>query len=71
MALECGPPPDQQQAIHILIELLPRVDWYLKTEARSCLAEHFEVARDQIEQEIARRSSVSGKERLSISCCEF
>jgi hypothetical protein len=63
MALECGLPPDQQQAVQKLIELLPRVDWFLKTEARSFLAEHFEVARGQIEQEITRRNSASDKER--------
>jgi hypothetical protein len=63
IALECALASDQQNAVHKLIELLPRIDWFLKTEARLFLAEHFEIARDQIEQEIARRSSVSGKER--------
>jgi hypothetical protein len=63
IALGCGLPSEQQHAVHKLIELLPRVDWFLKTEARSSLAEHFEVARDQVEQEIARRSSTSDKER--------
>lgn len=63
IALEYGLEIDQQRAVRILIESFPYVDWYLKTETRSCLAEHFKVAREQIEQEIARRSSTSDKER--------
>ena len=63
IALEAGPEPDKWRAVRRLIEILPRADWFVRTEARAALAGHFDIAREQVEDEIARRMKADGKER--------
>lgn len=63
IALQAGTPADRTKAVHKLIEILPRADWFLRTYARSCLADHYEVARQQIDSEIVSRNSAGDKER--------
>ncbi|MGC2313029.1 MAG: hypothetical protein WA516_10275, partial [Candidatus Acidiferrales bacterium] len=46
-------------AIQRLIEMLPRVDWFLRGDARTALLEHFDISREAIEDEIARRTAAS------------
>jgi hypothetical protein len=63
IALQVGSTPDQTKAAKKLIESLPRADWFLRTYVRSCLADHYDVARPQIESEIATRNAGDDKER--------
>jgi hypothetical protein len=63
MALNAGQAEDKQKAVDRLLDCLAAAGWFLKTEARSCLAEHFEAARAQIEREIEHRTSASGAAR--------
>jgi hypothetical protein len=62
IGLEVAPKPDQLRAVHRLIEMLPRVDWFLRTDVRMALLEHFDVSRELIEDEIARRTAASAKD---------
>jgi hypothetical protein len=62
IGLEVGPMPDRWRAVRRLIEMLPRAGWFLRTEARAALAEHFDVAQEAIEDEIARRMVASPKD---------
>jgi HEAT repeat protein len=63
IGLELAPSPDKWRAVRRLIEMLPRANWFLRTEAQAALADHFEVAQEAIEDEIARRRSSSSKEQ--------
>lgn len=63
IALRIGTPTDQVKAVDKLIETLPRADWFLRTYARSCLADYYAIARAKIESEIASRSRAGDKER--------
>jgi hypothetical protein len=63
IGLEVAPMPDRWRAVHRLIEMLPRVDWFLRTETSVALAEHFDIAREAVEDEIARRTVASFKDR--------
>jgi len=63
IALAVAPMPDKWRAIRRLIEMLPRADWFLRTEARAALAEHFDVAQEAVEDEIARRMNSGKKEQ--------
>jgi HEAT repeat protein len=63
IGLELASLPDKWRAVRRLIEMLPRADWFLRTEARAALADHFDVAQEAVEDEIARRSSSSAKEQ--------
>lgn len=55
IALETAPEPERWRGVRRIIETLPAADWFLRTEARAALAGHFELAQEQIEDEIARR----------------
>ncbi|MFZ0640693.1 MAG: hypothetical protein WA020_02185 [Candidatus Acidiferrales bacterium] len=63
MAMKICPPHDRELAIQRLIEALPTADSFVRTEARTCLAENFSFARPQVETEIARRRKASRKEQ--------
>jgi hypothetical protein len=63
IALAIAPPPDKCRAIHRLIEMLPRAGWFLRTEARAALAEHFAFAQEAVEDEIAKRMTSGTKEQ--------
>jgi HEAT repeat protein len=63
IGLEAAPIPERSRAVHRLIEMLPRADWFLRTEARTALAEHFDIAREPVEEEIARRIRSDGAEQ--------
>lgn len=63
IGLEIAPEPDKRHAIRQMIETLPRADWFLRTEARAALAEHFGIAQKEIEDEIAQRTKADGKEQ--------
>jgi hypothetical protein len=54
--------PDRLGAVRRLIEMLPRADWFLRTDARAALAEHFDIAREEIEDEIAQRTTTPSKD---------
>jgi hypothetical protein len=62
IGLEVPQMPDRWRAVRRLIEMLPRADWFLRTEARAALAEHFDVAQEAIEDEIARRTTTPSKD---------
>ena len=63
IALQTGTAADQTKAVQRLIAIMPRADWFLRTYARSCLADYYAIARPQIESEIASRNNASDKER--------
>jgi hypothetical protein len=62
IGLEVAQMPDRLGAVRRLIEMLPRADWFLRTDARAALAEHFDIAREEIEDEIARRTTTPSKD---------
>jgi Enolase, N-terminal domain len=62
IGLEVAPMLDKWRAVRRLIEMLPRAGWFLRTEARAALAEHFDVAQGAVQDEIARRTGASPKE---------
>lgn len=63
IGLEVAPMPDRWRAIHRLIEMLPRADSFVCSEARAALADHFDIAQEAVEDEIARRMKVDRKEQ--------
>jgi hypothetical protein len=63
IALAIAPTPDKRRAVHRLIEMLPRAGWFLQTEARAALAEHFAFAKGAVENEITRRMASGKKEQ--------
>ena len=63
IALSVALEPDKWRAVHRLIEMLPPADWFLRTEARAALAEHFDIAQEQIEDEIERRMEEDGTDQ--------
>lgn len=62
IGLEVAPMSDRLHAIQRLIEMLPRVDWFLRGDARTALLEHFDISREAIEDEIARRTAASERD---------
>jgi hypothetical protein len=62
IGLEVPQMPDRCRAVRRLIEMLVRADWFLRTEARAALAEHFDVAQGAIEDEIAQRTTAPSKD---------
>jgi hypothetical protein len=63
IGLEVAPMPDRWRAIHRLIEMLPRANWFLRSEARGALVEHFDLAQEAVADEIARRMNSDRKEQ--------
>jgi len=63
IGLEVAPVPDRWRAVHRLIEMLPRANWFLQSEVRTALVEHFDIAREPVEDEITRRMNSEGKEQ--------
>ena len=63
IALETASEPEKWSAIGRIIETLPMAGWFLRTEVRAALVKHFDLAREQIEDEIARRMTVDGKDQ--------
>jgi len=63
IALEVAQEPDKWQAVHRLIEMLPPASWFLRTEARAALVEHFDIAQEPIEDEIERRMQEDGNDQ--------
>lgn len=61
IGLELSPELEKPRAVRRMIEVLPSADWFLRTEARAAMAEHFYVAREQIEDEVTRRMKPDGK----------
>jgi len=60
IALDFAPEPDKWTAVHRLIEMLPHADWFLRTEARTALVGHYDIAQEPIQKEIERRIQVDG-----------
>jgi hypothetical protein len=63
IGLEVAPMPDRLRAVCRLIEMLPRVDWFLRSDARAAIVEHFEIAQQAVDDEIVRRKAASEKDR--------
>jgi hypothetical protein len=63
IALKHGFPEDQREAICRLVSCLQGANWFLRTEARSCLMEHYSVAEEEVESEILRRCRLSAKDQ--------
>jgi HEAT repeat protein len=63
IALDVAPADERSRAIRRLIEVLPEADWFLRTEARHLLLEHFALARQPIEEEVSRRTQKSKREQ--------
>jgi len=63
IALEAASELEKWRAVRRMIEMLPAASWFLRTEARTALAEHFDLAQEQIEDEIARRMKTDRKHR--------
>jgi len=61
IALEVASEPEKCRAVRRIIETLPVADWFIRTEARAALAEHYHFAEEQVEDEIARRMRADGK----------
>jgi len=61
IGLATAPLPDKWQGVRRVIAMLPRADWFLRTEARAALAQHFDIAQELVEDEIARRKKISPK----------
>jgi HEAT repeat protein len=67
IGLEVAPMPDRCRVVRRLIEMLPRGDWFLRIEVSAALAEHFAVAQEAVENEIARRTAAPVKDhRLDV-----
>ena len=62
IALEIAPRPEQWHAVRRLIDMLPRVDWFLRADVRAALLEHFDISREAVEDEITRRTAISEKD---------
>jgi hypothetical protein len=62
IALEIAPRSDQLHAVRRLIEMLQRVDWFLRTDVRTALLERFDISREAVEDEIARRTAASERD---------
>jgi len=61
IALQAASEPEKWRAIRRMIEMLPAANSFLQTEARTALAENFNFAREQIEDEITRRMKADRK----------
>jgi len=61
IGLDMAPAPDKWRAVDRMIEMLPPAGWFLRSEASAALAEHFDITRGAIEDEVARRSKVDRK----------
>lgn len=62
IALEIESAPERLYAVHRLIEMLPRVNWFLRDDARVALLTHFDISRDAVEAEIGRRKVASERD---------
>jgi HEAT repeat protein len=62
IGLEVAPVSDRLRAVQRLIEMLPRVDWFLRSDARTALLQHLDISREAIEDEIARRTAASERD---------
>ncbi len=63
LALEVAPYPEKRLAVRRMIETLPSAGWFLRTEARAALAEHYDLAQEAVEDEIAHRMMADSKAR--------
>jgi hypothetical protein len=63
IGLDVAPGPDRWRAVRRMIEMLPSAGWFLRSEASVALAEHFDISREAIDDEIARRMRVDGKQQ--------
>jgi hypothetical protein len=63
IGLEFAPHSGKAQAIQRIIDRLPIASWFLRTEARAALMEHFNLAQKAIEVEIARRQNAGRKDQ--------
>jgi hypothetical protein len=63
IGLDTAPVPDKCRAIQRMIEMLPPAGWFLRSEASAALADHFDISREAIEDEVARRSKVDRKQQ--------
>jgi hypothetical protein len=63
IGFDVAPAPDKQYAVHRTIEMLPRAGWFLRSEASTALADRFDISREAIEEEVARRSKVDRKQQ--------
>src|ERR1700728_1338494 len=63
IGLDMAPAPDKWRAVRRMIEMLPAAGWFLRIEASAALAEHFDVSREAIEDEVVRRSTVDRKQQ--------
>lgn len=67
IALAAASEPEPWRAVRRIIEILPSANWFLRTETRVALAESFELAKEQVEDEIARRiKSGDGSEERDV-----
>ncbi|MGH9687074.1 MAG: hypothetical protein ACRD5K_08300 [Candidatus Acidiferrales bacterium] len=63
IALQDAPAPERRNAVRRMMEMLPAANWFLRTEARTALAEHFDLTRQPIEEEIAQRTKVDRRQQ--------
>lgn len=61
LALGVAPEPEKRLAVRRMIETLHSAGWFLRTEARAALAEHYNLAEQAVEDEIARRRIADSK----------
>lgn len=59
VGLQIAPPEEKQFVFHQMLQALPRVNWFVRSEARDCLRKHLAEVRPFIRSEIARRTEVS------------
>jgi HEAT repeat protein len=65
IALRVGSDGEKLRAVDRMIEILPDLNWFLRTQVRSCLAEYGALALDPIEREITRRFAKSPDARFT------
>lgn len=63
ITISIAPADERLYAIRRVIEVLPRADWFLRTEARNLLFDHFPLAQAPIEQEVSRRMQSDKREQ--------
>jgi hypothetical protein len=63
IAIDVAPLVERQRAVERLIEVLPHANWFLRAEAQTVLAAHFDLAQEAVEREIIRRSASTEKEQ--------
>jgi hypothetical protein len=64
IALSVGDHQDKVAAVERLLEILSSADWYAQGEIETCLVSLYQVGRDLLETELARRNALPDEQRV-------